>query len=445
MFLPEAVLSVIGRLEKAGYEAYAVGGCVRDHLLGRAAGDYDVTTSALPHEMQAVFAGERVLETGLKHGTLTVFSGDLPIEITTYRIDGAYADHRHPDEVTFTRSLHEDLRRRDFTVNAMAYSPARGLIDPFGGQADLQAGILRCVGDPSRRFQEDALRILRLLRFASVLGFAPEEETVRAAFENRSLLSDVSAERVFSELCRLLCGQNVQQVLCRYLGVLSPLLPEAMAMQGFDQRNPHHIYDVLEHTARVVSAVPPDRVLRLAAFFHDMGKPASFFTDADGVGHFYGHDAISADMAERVLTRLKCDTAAKKQVVILVQEHDVQIESSEKAVKRALNRLGPEMFFRLLALKRADNLAQAPAYAARQQIIDQLESIARDILAREACFSKKDLALHGEDLLAAGIPAGPGLGAALDAMLEAVINGDAENEKAALLRWLTEYKENHGI
>ena len=445
MMLPKAVLSVIERLEKAGYEAYAVGGCVRDHLLGRAAGDHDVTTSALPHEMQAVFAGERVLETGLKHGTLTVFSDDLPIEITTYRIDGAYADHRHPDEVTFTRSLHEDLRRRDFTVNAMAYSPARGLIDPFGGQADLQAGILRCVGDPSRRFQEDALRILRLLRFASVLGFAPEEETVRAAFENRSLLSDVSAERVFSELCKLLCGQNVRQVLCRYLGVLSPLLPEAMAMQGFDQRNPHHIYDVLEHTARVVSAVPPDRVLRLAAFFHDMGKPASFFTDEDGVGHFYGHDAISADMAERVLTRLKCDTAAKKQVVTLVREHDVQIESSEKAVKRALNRLGPEMFFRLLALKRADNLAQAPAYAARQQVYDSLEAIARDILAREDCFSKKDLALHGDDLLSAGIPAGPGLGAALDAMLEAVINGDAENEKAALLRWLSEYKENHGI
>ena len=444
MNLPNAVLSILQRLQKAGYSAYVVGGCVRDTLLGRAAGDYDVATSALPGEILTVFSGEKLQKTGLQHGTVTVISEGFSVEVTTFRIDGTYADHRHPDDVTFTPSLQEDLRRRDFTVNAMAYAPKTGLIDPFGGQADLKKGILRCVGDPDQRFQEDALRILRLLRFASVLGFTPEPATARAAMDNRALLSAVSAERVFSELGKLLCGPSVHPVLCRYFPVLEAVVPEAMAMQGFDQRNPHHIYDVLEHTAVAVAAAAPDKVVRLALFFHDMGKPASYFSDADGVGHFYGHGEISAALAEQVLTRLKCDTATKRQVVSLVQAHDVQIEASEKAVKRALGRMGPEMYFRLLDVKRADNLAQAPACAARQQLYDRLEQIARDILAQKACFSRKDLAVCGDDLLSAGFSAGPALGAALEMLLEAVISGEVPNEKEALFRLLSTYKKSHG-
>ena len=433
MYLPEQVKKIIDTLNAAGHEAYAVGGCVRDGLLGRAPGDYDVASSALPEETKAVFAGEKLIETGLRHGTVTVLSGGIPVEVTTFRIDGEYADCRHPDSVTFTRSLRDDLARRDFTVNAMAYSPEGGIIDLFGGRNDLDAGLIRCVGDADARFKEDALRIIRALRFASVLGFQLEEKTARAARDNKELLKSVSAERLFAELLRLLCGQNVRAVLCGYIDVIGAVIPEALPMKGFLQRNPHHIYDVLEHTAAAVEAVSPEPELRLAALLHDIGKPRCLTVDDAGTGHFYGHAEISAEIAEDILSRLKSDGATRKNVVRLVREHGVQIEENERAVKRALNRLGEETFFRLLQLKRADNAAQSPENAGRRVYYDGLERLARQIIEKKQCFSLKNLAVNGDDLIALGIRPGPELGVRLNALLEAVISGKAENSREALL------------
>ena len=435
MYLPEPVRKIISALNAAGYEAYAVGGCVRDHLMGREPDDYDVTTSALPQETAAVFAGERLIETGIKHGTVTVLANGMPVEVTTYRIDGEYSDHRHPDRVSFTSDLTADLARRDFTVNAMAYAPQHGIIDPFGGQEDLARGCIRCVGDAEKRFDEDALRILRALRFASTLGFTLEPETERAAFAKKELLRSVSAERLNVEFTKLLCGKNVRFVLCRYIDIIGIVIPEALAMKDFAQRNPHHIYDVLEHTAAAVEAASAEPVMRLSAFLHDIGKPLCFTEGADGIGHFYGHAARSAELAEVITERLRYSTAVRRLTVTLVREHDLQIADSERAVKRVLNRLTPEVFFRLLALKRADNLAQAPEYAERQRYYDRLESIARTVLEQEQCFSLKDLAVNGHDLAEAVGLKGPAIGAALAALLDAVIAGEVENEKGALLRW----------
>ena len=438
MYLPEQVHTVIDRLCGAGHEAFAVGGCVRDALLGRTPGDYDVTTSARPEEIEAVFAREKLIETGLRHGTVTVLLGGMPIEVTTYRVDGEYADHRHPDCVRFTRDLTEDLARRDFTINALAFSPERGIIDPFGGREDLAAGRIRCVGRADARFREDALRILRALRFSSVLGFPLDGETARAALASRELLRAVSAERVYAELVKLLCGPNVREVVCRYVDILGVVIPELLPMKGFDQRNPHHVYDVLEHSAAACAAVPSEPVLRLAALLHDIGKPECFTLGEDGVGHFCGHAAISASRAEEILTRLKSDRATRERVVTLVREHDLIIPAQERAVKRALRRLGKEDFFALLALKRADNLAQSPAYADRQRTYDALEELARCVLEEEACLSLRDLAVSGQDLIALGMEPGPALGAALAAMLDAVIDGEVPNGKDALLAWYRE-------
>ena len=294
MQLPDYVNTALNRLERAGFEAYAVGGCVRDRLMGRVPTDYDVATAALPEETAAVFAGERVIETGLRHGTVTVLLDGCPLEITTFRVDGAYSDARHPDAVTFTRSLRADLARRDFTVNAMAYSTRTGLVDPFGGEADLRAKRICCVGDPAARFREDALRILRCIRFSSVLGFAIDPATAAAARENRALLRTISAERVAEELKKLVCGADVRRVVLEETDILGAVLPEIRPMRGFDQRNKHHVYDVLEHCAAACEAVPPEPVLRLAALLHDVGKPDCFFTDADVVVKFYGNaDRVS--------------------------------------------------------------------------------------------------------------------------------------------------------
>ena len=439
--LPEQVNTVLRRLRDAGCAAYAVGGCVRDRLMGMTPKDYDVATAALPAQTAAVFAGEKLIETGMKHGTVTVLLRGMPIEITTFRVDGSYTDARHPDAVAFTPSLTEDLARRDFTVNAMALGEDGAVIDPFGGEADLAAGVIRCVGDPDERFKEDALRILRALRFASVLGFAVEGETADALRRNRERLKRISAERVAEELCKLICGRDVKRVLLTYAETLGAVLPELLPMRGFDQRNRHHIYDVLEHTAVAMEHVPPEPVLRWAALLHDSGKPACFTLDAKGEGHFYGHPKESARIADAALRRLRLDTATREQAVLLVQYHDTQIEPTEKAVRRALNKYGPEALFRLLMLKRADNLAQSPEYRERLAQCDAVERLARDILARKDCFSRKDLAVRGGDLIAAGVAPGPALGAALQTLLDAVIDGRAENERDALLRFWKENKE----
>jgi tRNA nucleotidyltransferase (CCA-adding enzyme) len=434
--LPAGVSRALSMLEGAGYEAFIVGGCVRDALRGITPKDYDITTSALPEETKSVFRDYRVIETGIQHGTVTVMMDGMPLEITTYRTEGTYSDNRHPDSVSFTTSLREDVARRDFTMNAIAYSPVRGLIDHFGGAEDIRGGIIRCVGDPDTRFREDALRMMRGIRFASALGFAIEEKTAAAIRENKERISAVSAERIRVELTKLLCGANVKNVLMDWWDVLGVVIPEILPMHGFDQRTPYHIYDVWEHTAVAVSETPPVTHLRLSALLHDIGKPPSFFTDEKGVGHFYGHPAVSEKMAEEILARLKYDNVTRRRVVTLVREHDRIIEPTETAVKRALFRLTPEVFFNLLIIKRADNLAQSPNYRDRLATYDRIESMAQDILERNECISVATLAVNGGDLIALGMKPGKEIGEMLSLLLEQVIRGDLANDRDELLTYV---------
>lgn len=436
MEIPENVQAVLKTLEAAGHEAWCVGGCVRDALLGQSPGDWDVTTSALPEETLTAF-GPRALPTGLKHGTVTVKTPRGPVEVTTFRIDGAYRDHRRPESVAFTRSLDEDLARRDFTVNAMARNLRGELRDPFGGREDLRRGILRCVGDPDRRFQEDALRILRGLRFAAALGLEIEPGTAAALRRNREGLADVAAERIQTEFFRLLPGKHAAEVLRGYPEVFGVFWPELLPMVGFDQRNRHHCYDVWEHTLHALAAVPEDLVLRCAMLLHDVGKPDSFTLDEAGVGHFYGHPAVSRELADRMLRRLKCGTEFRETVVRLVEWHDKDIPRTDKSIGRALRILGEKDLRRLILVKRADNFGQAPAYWDRQKELDKAEEILNRLLAEDACFSLKQLAVNGRDLLALGL-SGPAVGAALEELLGKVMDGTLPNEREALLEHIRE-------
>lgn len=424
----------IEALTAAGYEAYFVGGCVRDVLLGQAPNDFDVTTSALPEETLSVFEGFRVIPTGLKHGTVTVLIDDEPIEITTFRSDGEYSDHRHPESVTFSRNLSEDLCRRDFTVNAMAYSEKTGLVDLFGGASDLKNGIIRAVGEPEKRFTEDALRILRAARFASQKGFSIEPVTADAMKKCLHLLDYVSAERIFSELKKLLMGKGVLDVMLTHPETVCRAVPALAAAVGFEQNNPHHIYDVYEHTAHAVAFSPENEAIRLAALLHDVGKPLTY-SEKDGIGHFYGHTDASLKLAEDTLDALKCDNATKNTVLTLIKYHDPVIEPTEKAVRRALSKLGEPMLCALLDLKSADNLAQSPECAKRLEAYEEIRGIIAEIGAKEACLSLKTLAIGGDDLIALGVPKGKLIGKLLNAALERVVDGDLPNEKEALLEF----------
>lgn len=428
---PAQVSAILERLEQAGFAAYAVGGCVRDTLLGRVPQDWDVATSARPEQTAALFAG-RSIPTGLQHGTVTVRQEGLSVEVTTFRADGPYSDHRRPDAVYFSDSLAEDLCRRDLTVNAMAMDAAGALHDPFGGREDIRRRVLRCVGDPERRFREDALRILRTLRFSATLGFAIEPETHRALRTQCGDLRYVAAERVREELTKLLCGQDAGRVLEEEPQVLGVVLPEILPCVGFDQHNRHHYYDVWGHTAHAVAAAPPDPILRWAMLLHDLGKPQCFTLDEQGVGHFHGHHRPSAEMAESICRRLRFDKAAAQRICLLVRYHDRSIPLTERAIRRAMNQLGVDGLRQLCAVKRADNLAQHPDYRGRQQEIDRGESIMDELLAKDACFSLKQLAVNGQDMLALGLQ-GPAIGKMLQALLDAVIDGAVENERNALL------------
>lgn len=437
MEMPKSVQNVLRELENAGYEAWCVGGCVRDTLLGRTPGDWDVTTSALPEETMAVFA-PHAFPTGLQHGTVTVRSEHESIEVTTYRVDGEYTDHRRPASVTFTRSLKEDLARRDFTVNAMAMDARGTLCDPFGGQEDLKNGILRCVGEPDKRFGEDALRILRGLRFAVVLDFAIEEETAAAIHRSREDLGSIAVERIAVELFKLLEGRAAARILREYPDVIGVFWPEILPMVGFEQRNPHHCYDVWEHTLHALDAVPQDGVLRCAMLLHDIGKPSCFTEDENGVGHFYGHAAVSEQLANAMLHRLKCGNELRERIVKLVAWHDRDIPRTDKAIRRALRQLGEEDLRRLLAVKRGDNLGQAAEYRGRQKEIDRGEEILNDLLAQNACFSLQQLAVNGHDMLTLGLT-GPAIGRTLNALLDAVVNGDVPNEREELVKKVKEF------
>ena len=429
--IPQEVQAVLRTLEQAGHEAYVVGGCVRDMQMGLPPHDWDVTTSALPEETMALFP-HFAIPTGLQHGTVTVRSGGVSCEVTTFRTDGDYPDHRHPAAVTFTRSLREDLARRDLTVNAMAMDAAGALHDPFGGREDIRRRVLRCVGDPERRFREDALRILRTLRFSATLGFAIEPETHRALRTQCGDLRYVAAERVREELTKLLCGQDAGRVLEEEPQVLGVVLPEILPCVGFDQHNRHHCYDVWGHTAHAGAAAPPDPVLRWTMLLHDLGKPQCFTLDKQGVGHFHGHHRPSAEMAESICRRLRFDKAAAQRICLLVRYHDRPISLTERAIRRAMNQLGVDGLRQLCAVKRADNLAQHPDYRGRQQEIDRGEAIMEELLAKDACFSLKQLAVNGQDMMALGLQ-GPAIGKMLQALLDAVMDGVVENERNALL------------
>ncbi len=436
--LPTSVEGAIQRLNTAGYEAYAVGGCVRDSLLCRVPDDWDITTSAAPEQTKAVFDGLPVIETGIQHGTVTVILGGQPLEITTYRIDGSYSDNRHPDTVRFTRSLQEDLARRDFTVNALAYHPDTGIVDYFGGIEDLQQKIIRCVEEPDKRFTEDALRVMRGIRFSSQLSFSIESVTEASLRKHAPLLQKIAVERLRTELVKLLCGEHVKSVLLHFPDVLGQIIPEILPMVGFKQQTPYHIYDIYEHTAHSIAAVKNIPVLRLTMLLHDIGKPSRFTVDEKGQGHFKGHGHVSVAMSEKILPRLRFDKRTAERVLTLVKYHDVDLEPREALIKRWLNRLTPEGFFQLMEVKLADNAAQNPLYD-RSVSYREIIQMGQDILNQKECFSLSALAVNGDDLIQMGIPAGKGIGEALQFLLQAVIDEKCENNRELLL----EYCRNH--
>ena len=408
---------------------------MRDSLLGREPADWDLATSALPEQTEAALAGYRLVETGLKHGTVTALTDGGPVEITTFRTDGAYHDGRHPDRVAFVPSLEEDLARRDFTVNAMALAPDGTVIDLYGGREDLAAGLIRCVGEPSRRFGEDALRILRALRFASKLDFAIEPETARRALADRALLDRVSRERVMAELSGILTGPGAGRVLRQYGPVIFQVIPELAPQAGFDQKNPNHIHDIWTHTTMAVDAVEADPVLRLTMLLHDVGKPPCFFTDEKGVGHFYGHARIGAQMADDILLRLRCSGEMRRQVVTFITWHDIEPPGTKKAMARLAAKLGEDTVRRLIQCWRADNADRPAAVRERNlALIDDWEELLAEALTGPApCFSVKSLAVDGRDIMALGVPEGPAVGRTLRTLFGRVLDGELANRREELL------------
>lgn len=433
--IPSGANEIIHTLQNNGYEAFLVGGCVRDSILGRSIHDYDVTTSATPDEMMEVFKGKRIIETGLQHGTITIVIDGEGYECTTYRIDGHYSDSRRPDSVTFTRSLEEDLKRRDFTINAMAYNNEAGLIDPFNGLEDIEHYKIRCVGRAEDRFSEDALRILRAIRFASQLGFVLEPDTDWHISKMYKNLENISIERINSEFCKIAASSDfcVQMVL--YHEVFSLFIPEIKDMFGFQQNNPYHLYDVWNHTVHAIEYCESDNlVTRLAVFFHDIGKPHCYQDDEDSIRHFKGHGRVGADMTDKIMKRLRFDNDTREKVVELVYYHDATFEVGKKYVKRWLNKIGEEQFRRLLNVRRADIKAQADInQETRLQKMDNIEYILEEVLQDDECFSLKDLAVNGKDLITIGYKPGKEIGEVLNNLLDLVISGEYKNEKEKLL------------
>lgn len=431
---PQAVTEALRRLQANGFDAYAVGGCVRDSLLGRQPPDWDITTNAEPTETQRVFADCKCIETGLRHGTVTIIYGDMPLEITTYRVDGAYADNRHPNGVTFTCSLPEDLQRRDFTVNTLCWHPDAGIIDLCGGMQDLKNGVLRAVGTPNRRFQEDALRILRGMRFAAVLGFTVEPETAAALLQNRQRLSAVSAERIRTEFVKLLCGKNAAAVLERFQAVLPVFLPEIEPVLCCPQNTVYHKYDVFRHTLVALENIPPEENLRLCMFFHDFGKPLCRTTDADGTDHFKGHEAVGAELVQPILQRLRFPKKTVDSVTRRIAIHDTKSPKSKVQAKQLLSKIGVSDYRALIQIKRADNRAKAQPHAIDQKLA-AMEAFLEEILENNECFSRRTLAVSGRELQTQFGLQGEEIRAALDTLLHAVIADDCPNEQNALLAY----------
>ncbi len=438
MNIPQGPDEILNRLTAAGFQAYAVGGCVRDSLLGTVPGDWDICTSALPEETEACFSDLRVVETGLKHGTVTVIFQGVPYEITTFRSDGNYLDHRRPQQVNFVRTLKEDLLRRDFTINAMAVGLDEEIQDPFGGRQDLTDGIIRCVGDPDTRFTEDALRILRGLRFASRLGFSIAPETAAAMERNKNLLSYVSGERIYKELTGILIGTYAQSVLEQYGGVLAAVLPEIQPSMGFLQRNPFHNRDVWQHTLEALGESRPDPIVRWALLLHDLGKPDCFTLDDRGIGHFYGHPQRSMELAEQILDRFHGDKKTRDAICLLVRDHDREAPATIKNARRWIARYGRDNVRLLLEVKRCDCLAHVdtPKTRARYNNLMEMTRLIRECLETERCFSVRDLPVKGGDVMALGVPAGPQVGRILEGLLDDVLDGACPPEREALLERL---------
>lgn len=431
--LPQDVIKIIERLESCGHEAYAVGGCVRDSILGKEPADWDITTSASPKEVKALFT--HTIDTGIAHGTVTIMCGKCGYEVTTYRIDGEYKDGRHPESVAFTNLLSEDLRRRDFTINAMAYNQTEGLVDLFGGMQDLQDGVIRCVGEAAERFSEDALRMLRAVRFAAQLGFSIEKATYDAICALAPTIARVSMERIMVELVKLLTSAHPEEMRTVYAcGLTGIFLPEFDAMMETPQHTVHHQYSVGEHTIHALMAVPAERVLRLTMLFHDVAKPVCRTTDEAGNDHFYGHPEIGAEMTGQILRRLKFDNDTIRSVKRLVRFHDMRPVLQEKNVRRSIVKMGLESFPEIFAVKRADTLAQS-MYMRQQKLdaIDQFEALYDRIMEKQVCVQKKDLALNGKDLLDIGVPQGKKVGEILDLLFAQVIEEPAKNTREELL------------
>ena len=431
--IPPGAARILRVLEDHGYEAFVVGGCVRDSLLGRNPNDWDITTSALPLQVKALF--RRTIDTGLKHGTVTILMDGEPFEVTTYRVDGEYLDGRHPSEVTFTASLQEDLQRRDFTINAMAYSEKKGLQDLFGGLPDLEKGLIRAVGDPAKRFGEDALRIMRAVRFAAQLGYEVEADTVQAMKELAPTLSKISAERIAAELEKLLVSPHPEKLKMAYeCGITAVILPEFDRCMETAQNNPHHKYSVGEHTIVSIGNARPDRILRYTMLMHDMGKPSCKTTDEQGIDHFYGHQEVSAQMANDILRRLKSDNETRRSVSKLVRYHDLTCGLTGKSVRKAISLIGEDLFPLYLEVKDADTRAQSDfRFQEKMDYLEEVRLLYRKILEEGDCLSLKDLAVNGKDLIAAGMKPGREIGEVLEAMYCDVIDDPEHNNKEYLM------------
>lgn len=438
--VPAPVNYIIQELEKCGHEAYMVGGCVRDSVLGRKPHDYDICTSATPDEILKAFPDEEIIPTGLQHGTVTILINKEPFEVTTYRIDGDYSDNRRPDNVTFTKNLVEDLRRRDFTINAMAYNPKTGLIDPFNGMEDIKYKKIRCVGSAEDRFNEDALRILRAIRFEAQLGFAGLPETMFEIERQYDRLKNISIERINSEFCKIVASEQFCVELVLYPNVFSLFIPELKDLIGFQQNNPYHAYDVFNHTVHAIEKCESDDlVVRLAVFFHDFGKPHSYQDGEDGIRHFKGHGKVSAEITDSIMKRLRFDNETRNNVVELVYYHDATFEVGNKYVKRWLNKIGEKQFRRLLEIRKADIKGQKPDYEeSRIEKVNNIENILEEILSEKSCFSLKDLAVNGNDVKEVmKLKEGKDIGYWLNEILKRVIDGELENNKYDLVYWMT--------
>ena len=433
--IPTGAQFILDSLENAGYAAYCVGGCVRDSLRGVEPHDWDIATAATPEAMKCVFHGQKIVETGLKHGTITVFVDKNQYEVTTFRNDGIYSDGRRPDSVEFVDDVLQDLSRRDFTINAMAYSPKRGLRDPFDGWADLQAQVIRCVRDPYLRFAEDGLRIMRAMRFASTFGFRIDPFTANAMHVHKNLLDRISKERINAELTRMLLGVRIKDILIEFGDIMAQIIPEIEPCIGFEQKNPYHYLQVWEHTALATSLVADGVVMRLSMLLHDIGKPKSFVIGDDGIGHYYGHPEVSAEMAERILRDLRYDSATIDRVVLLIRHHDATLAATPGSVKRWLNRIGESGVYQLLEIKRADAMAQVNPEK-KLALLDAFHQVADNVIHFEECFSISHLEINGHDVIGLGVQAGPRVGELLRMCVDAVMDGDVLNDHDHLISYL---------